>query len=773
MSGATDGQGTNARFASPSGISFDAFGYLLVGDLSNQKIRRISPDGEVSSLTGNASLAGAVSCGKGNGNPLDHVYFSGPYHAAADPTNPGTLMITENVCGFLRKLTYAFAPTTSLGVCDGLWHAVATTFSGGANPQTVNTYIDGWLTTTSAVTMATTGSASSPLTIGATGEAAAGTAGAFTGAVSDLRVFARALSQADVAALHMTAVPPFAGATFSPPLGLDVMQYTYSCLPGYAGPATATFTCLNDWSWALSAPANCSACPAQTYAAVTATASVCRACSTVNANAVAPSPGSQFCTCSDNFYMTGAPPLFGCSACPDGSTASGGPASCTCNANFVAVGAAAALRCSCPEGFASLGAGATMTCSPLCAANTYSAVRGGACAACPANSLSDADSRTCICAANSAWNGLVGAALVCTACPSNAVSAGGYATACTCTGLWDYFNATSNTCITPPSATPSATASPSASQTPSRTPTPTSSITASITPSNTASPSPTPSVTPVPDVVLSFAFAIAPAAAGALKPSDLAGQASVVAAITSGYAQLLSVSPSLVTVANFTDVATGAVVAATPLPHARRLLGAPGSKGVSVSVIVALGKTPTQAETISLQTTLASASPRLASLQTAITASVASALQMPASAFVTSAPAAVNFVGSPYIASSTTIIAAADNSAPATGGAAVGGVIGAVLLACAVWSCVHQEPRPRSPRSRLPLTDASATRPVDPRPHSGDPALSPLFRHAWLTRAHASPLTHRRYDLAGTGRTASTARCRAAATGPGSSTCSR
>jgi hypothetical protein len=189
--------------------------------------------------------------------------------------------------------------------------------------------------------------------------------------------------------------------------------------------------------------------------------------------------------------------------------------------------------------------------------------------------------------------------------------------------------------------------------------------------------------------VLSFSFSITPASGGFLRPADIAGSASVITAITTSYAQLLGVAPRLVTVANFTDVASGAVVAATPVPSVRRLSGAAaGSLGVRVSVVVALGKTPTEQQTISFQSALTSAgSPPLLALQGTITQAVASVLRVPASAFSTSAPATVNFVGSPFIANSDTATApAAANAAPVAGGAAAGGIVGAILLACGVWA---------------------------------------------------------------------------------------
>jgi sugar lactone lactonase YvrE len=59
--GFADGRGTDARFNTPSGIALDAAGTIYVADTGNDAIRRIGPDGTVSTIAGpEAGLNGPV-----------------------------------------------------------------------------------------------------------------------------------------------------------------------------------------------------------------------------------------------------------------------------------------------------------------------------------------------------------------------------------------------------------------------------------------------------------------------------------------------------------------------------------------------------------------------------------------------------------------------------------------------------------------------------------------------------------------------------------------
>ena len=705
--GAIDAQGTNALFSYPRGIAFDGNGNLFVADSSNNKVRKITSYGFVSSVTGAANTPGAATANGGNGGALTAVTFNLPFSVGVDPN--GNVWVVESTGAVVRMLAFTQAPSALLPVCDGLWHSVSQTFSGGGgSTQTVRTYIDGYLASNAQLAVAMTGSTATPLAIGVSGEGAASNAATqFVGLLSDVRIFARALVTSEAVNLATAAVPTFAGATFSPARALGVTLYTYSCLPGYQGPVGQTFAQQPDNSWQLSGPATCTPCPVNSFATASpATGSItCTPCTSIDPHGVAPQAASTSCSCMSNYYLTGSGSSYSCGACPAGSTSSGATGSCTCNSNFVAAGAGASQQCVCSYPQVTFGLGASQICYTQCAAGTYSTAPGATCQTCPANSVSDLAASTCTCATNSTWNGQTGTGLACLACPSDAVSAGGSSATCTCLGFWAHYDAPSNTCITPasptssvtPSATPTGTPtttaslSPSPSTTMSSTPTPTASI--------TSTPSPTPSVTPVADVKVGFAFSIVPSAGSGvpLRPSDILHYPAILQAISQSFATLLDVLPGQVQVVNVTDRATGAF-----LSPASRRLGGPGSQGVLVAVAVNLGKAPTELETDNIQTALSGATTAagtplpaaagsaagspLAAAAAAISAAVGSATNIAPSTFVTSAPSGVTVANSPFL--SATVVSQGGGSGGSSAGGAgaiAGGIIAAISLACLIW----------------------------------------------------------------------------------------
>jgi sugar lactone lactonase YvrE len=103
--GSTDGTGDAARFNHPHGIAADRSDNLYVADVLNQTIRKITPDGVVSTFAGRAGQRGNLD---GSGT---NARFDFPSGVAVDAT--GNVWITTNQT--VRKITASGQVTTVAG----------------------------------------------------------------------------------------------------------------------------------------------------------------------------------------------------------------------------------------------------------------------------------------------------------------------------------------------------------------------------------------------------------------------------------------------------------------------------------------------------------------------------------------------------------------------------------------------------------------------------------------------------------------------------------
>ncbi len=115
-SGFADGTGTNAMFAAPSFITSDASGNLYVTDLGNQKIRKITPAGVVTTLAGS-------TVGFANGVGLN-AQFSFPAGVAIDAN--GNLYISDKNNNQIRKISQTGLVTTIAGGTAGFADGIGT-----------------------------------------------------------------------------------------------------------------------------------------------------------------------------------------------------------------------------------------------------------------------------------------------------------------------------------------------------------------------------------------------------------------------------------------------------------------------------------------------------------------------------------------------------------------------------------------------------------------------------------------------------------------------
>ena len=101
--GLEDGVGTAARFSFPSGIAVDARGVVYVTDSTTHLVRRITPDGRVLTIAGRKpAYTGMLCSGSADGAGLSATFY-GPCGIACDPA--GNLLLTDLGNGTVRRLT--------------------------------------------------------------------------------------------------------------------------------------------------------------------------------------------------------------------------------------------------------------------------------------------------------------------------------------------------------------------------------------------------------------------------------------------------------------------------------------------------------------------------------------------------------------------------------------------------------------------------------------------------------------------------------------------
>ncbi len=105
----TGGPNGTAMFATPTGIAVDPAGNLLVADTSNNRIRKIDPSGNVTTVAGNGALGFVDGTGGTNGT----ASFTDPEGVAAD--TDGTLYVADTFSFSIRRIDASGNVTTFAG----------------------------------------------------------------------------------------------------------------------------------------------------------------------------------------------------------------------------------------------------------------------------------------------------------------------------------------------------------------------------------------------------------------------------------------------------------------------------------------------------------------------------------------------------------------------------------------------------------------------------------------------------------------------------------
>ena len=341
--GFADGLGTSASFLSPLGIAVDVQGNILVSD--NYRIRKVSPLGLVTTIAGTGANA--------NGSPVDgaalNATFSDPRGVAIDSS--GRIFVADSNC--IRLLSVS--ATAFSNVCDSTWHHLALT--SNASSITLSAYIDGALSLQTQFSFAFPAAGSSTLSIGWSGNLSDGASGSlFARALSELRIYKRSLSPAEVLALSQPPLLSVAFSTHSPPAPtLGATSYAWFCLPGYFNAAASTTfydsaalvqsPLDRSWTWSPSLAPSCQPC-AQGFFALAGAAS-CTPCAAGFSSSVGASScyassavvGEQTCSAASQAI----PPASGLVLLPAAANSQGVDLIVASNATCAARAAAGAL----------------------------------------------------------------------------------------------------------------------------------------------------------------------------------------------------------------------------------------------------------------------------------------------------------------------------------------------------------------------------------------------------------------------------------------------
>jgi serine/threonine-protein kinase len=113
--GSADGAGAAAQFKSPCGVAVDGEGSIIIADRNNHRVGKLNPDGTVSTLAGSGRLGFADGAGAA-------AEFHYPRDVALD--GEGSIIIADECNHCVRKITpdgtvSSLAGSGSAGFADG------------------------------------------------------------------------------------------------------------------------------------------------------------------------------------------------------------------------------------------------------------------------------------------------------------------------------------------------------------------------------------------------------------------------------------------------------------------------------------------------------------------------------------------------------------------------------------------------------------------------------------------------------------------------------
>jgi streptogramin lyase len=224
----------------PQGVAVDLFGNVYVSDSGNGLIKKLTPPVSGSSVWG-------VSTILDSGLDSD---LKNPSGISVDSS--GNVFVADTSNNKMRILV-PFFQGTALPACDSTWHHISLTYSHSQSQP--SSFLDGELLSQRQIAITLPARSSSTLSIG----------NLFTGSLSDLRIYNRALFPFEIEALSQPSHASFPGEHLTlhslSPGGGTIL---FTCEAGYSGPLAVLVKSSVDNSYSWTTSPNCIQCIAGT-----------------------------------------------------------------------------------------------------------------------------------------------------------------------------------------------------------------------------------------------------------------------------------------------------------------------------------------------------------------------------------------------------------------------------------------------------------------------------------------------------------------------------
>ncbi len=126
------GPATNSRLSSPTGVAVDAAGNLYIADTSNHRVRKVSASGTITTVAGSGTTGSFDNGYSGDGGPATDAQLAYPSGVAVDAA--GNLYIADSINNRVRKVSASGTITTIAG--SGTTGYAGGGYSGDGGPAT-------------------------------------------------------------------------------------------------------------------------------------------------------------------------------------------------------------------------------------------------------------------------------------------------------------------------------------------------------------------------------------------------------------------------------------------------------------------------------------------------------------------------------------------------------------------------------------------------------------------------------------------------------------